>query len=262
MAQLEKIFNLRNKVVMVTGASSGIGEHASMLFAESGCRVVLAARRLARVERLAARLQEQGHSAIAVELDVNDRASVQQAVASAVTSYGAIDVLLNNAGIAKTVRFVDMTEQDWQQVVDTNLNGVWRVGQAVARQMLQQETSGNIVNIASILGQAVQKQQANYAASKSAVIQLTRSMALELGPRGDRPGIRCNAIAPGYIVTEINQDFFAGERGQQYLERLFPKRAGQLEELDGALLLLASDAGSYINGSVITVDGGTLLAGV
>ena len=260
--QLENLFNLVGKVVLVTGASSGIGEHASQLFAKLGCKVVLTARRLSKIEALAASLRNEGYAASAIEMDVGDRASVDSAVASAVQSFGAIDILINNAGIARTARFVDMTEQDWQQVLDTNLSGVWRVGQAVAKQMLEQDSMGSIVNIASILGLVVQKQQTNYAAAKSAVIQLTKSMALELGPRADRSGIRCNAIAPGYIVTEINKSFFAEERGQQYLQKLFPKRAGQLHELDGALLLLASDAGSYINGSVITVDGGTVLAGV
>lgn len=259
---LQQLFNLQQKTVFITGASSGIGEHCAKLFGSMGCKVALAARTKHKIDVVAAQLAEQHIEAFAVAMDVDNRSSVEPAVTAVVNRFGAIDILINNAGIARTARFLEMTEQDWGQVIDTNLGGVWRVGQCVARQMVGQKNAGSIINIASILGTVVQKQQTNYSSAKSAVIQLTKSMALELRTQGEILGVRVNAIAPGYMITGINRDFFASARGRQYLANLFPGRAGRLEELDGALLLLAGDAGSYINGSVITVDGGTVLAGV
>jgi len=143
-------------------------------------------------------------------------------------------------------------------VVDTDLSAVWRVGQVAAQRMAAQKTGGTIINIASILGLGSQRAQANYGAAKAGVLHLTRTMARELA----RSGVRVNALAPGYFATEMNREFFATERGRDYLEKLLPGRPGELHELDGALLLLAGDAGSYITGSTITVDGGALLGGL
>ncbi|MGI9319028.1 MAG: SDR family NAD(P)-dependent oxidoreductase [bacterium] len=256
--ELEQMFNLSGKTVLVTGASSGIGEHAARLFARAGCRVVLAARRLEKIQSIAADLEITGSDSIGIVMDVNRRDNVEAAISDVIERYGSIDILLNNAGIAKTERFLDMSETQWGDVIETNLNGVWRVGQVVARQMIRQSDGGCMINIASVLGLAVQRKQANYIAAKSAVIQLTKSMALELGSKG----VRVNAIAPGYFTTDINREFLTSKLGSQYIESLFPRRAGDLDELDGAILLLAGPAGSYINGSVITVDGGTMLAGL
>lgn len=251
---LKQLFNLDSRVVFITGASSGIGAHAAHLFAQAGCRVVVTARRAHKVEALADQLVQTGAEAMAIEMDVGSRGSVEQGVEHAVRRFGGVDILLNNAGIAKTGRFLELEEDDWNAVIDTNLGGVWRVGQVIGRQMARQK-SGCIVNVSSILGAAVQRRQANYGSAKAAVTQLTRNMALELGPMG----IRVNAIAPGYFGTGINQAMFASDKGKAYIESLFPGRAGNLEELDGLLLLLTSDAGSYIQGSVVTIDGGTLL---
>lgn len=257
-SELELLFGLKGKTALVTGASSGIGEHSARLFARAGCHVVLAARRLSKVQSIASELHSNGTAAIGLELNVNRRDSVETMVSKVITHFGSVDILLNNAGIANTERFLDMSEQQWGDVIDTDLNGVWRVGQVVARQMIKQNKGGSMINVASVLGLAVQRRQANYIAAKSAVIQLTKSMALELGDTG----VRVNAIAPGYFMTDINREFLTSEVGKNYIKGLAPRRAGNLAELDGALLLLAGPAGSYIQGSVITVDGGTLLAGM
>ncbi len=256
--ELERLFGLKGKTALVTGASSGIGEHSARLFARAGCHVVLTARRLSKVQSIASELQSNGADAIGLELDVNCRDSVETMVSEVIAQLGSVDILLNNAGIANTERFLDMSEKQWGAVIDTDLNGVWRVGQVVARQMIKQDSGGSMINVASVLGLGVQRRQANYIAAKSAVIQLTKSMALELGDKG----VRVNAIAPGYFKTDINRDFLTSEVGKNYIRGLVPRRAGNLVELDGALLLLAGSAGSYIQGSVITVDGGTLLAGM
>ncbi|MEM7193838.1 MAG: SDR family NAD(P)-dependent oxidoreductase [Pseudomonadota bacterium] len=248
-------FSLDGKTALITGGSSGLGAHFARVLSEAGCRVALCARRLDALEDLATELCKSGAKAIAYEMDVTDLNSVERAVAAVESEFSSIDILVNNAGIANTQKFLEMSEQAWQDVIDVNLSAVWRVGQRVAASMVRQACSGRIINIASVLGIAAQSRQANYCASKAGVIQLTRSMALELG----RKGILVNAIAPGYFITEINREFFQTDRGRQYLSGLFPGRAGRLEELDGVLLLLASEAGSYINGSVFTVDGGALL---
>lgn len=257
-SELERLFGLKGKTALVTGASSGIGAHAARLFARAGCNVVLVARRLSKVQSFASELQAGGSPSIGLEMDVRDRESVEAGVAKAIEHFGAIDILLNNAGIARTERFLDMSEAQWNEVIGTDLSGVWRVGQIVSRQMVKQDTGGCVINVASVLGVAVQRRQANYIAAKSAVIQLTKSMALELG----RKGVRVNAIAPGYFLTEINRDFLSSETGDKFIKSLFPGRAGELDELDGTVLLLAGPAGSYIQGSVIVVDGGSLLAGL
>lgn len=256
--ELARLFGLKGKTALVTGASSGIGAHAARLFARAGCNVVLVARRLSRVQSLATELQADGSPSIGLEMDVTARESVEAAVAEATKHFGAIDILLNNAGIARTERFLDMSESEWSEVIETDLGGVWRVGQIVSRQMVTQGEGGCVINVASVLGVAVQRRQANYIAAKSAVIQLTKSMALELGHKG----VRVNAIAPGYFMTDINRDFLSSEVGIKFIKSLYPGRAGVLDELDGAVLLLAGSAGSYIHGSVITIDGGSLLAGL
>ncbi len=249
---LRQTFALDGRVALITGASSGIGAHFAATLARAGCALALAARRREKLESLAATL---GGQVLPVVMDVNDRQSVESAFAQIIARFGRVDVLVNNAGIAAPQKFLEMSEQAWSRVLDTNLSAVWRVGQVAARQMVTQKTGGAIVNIASVLGLMVQHGQANYSASKAGVIQLTKTMALELG----RKGVRVNALAPGYFATEMNREFLHSERGQEYIANLLPQRAGNLTELDGALLLLAGDAGSYINGSTLIVDGGTIL---
>lgn len=248
---------LTHKTALVTGASSGLGAHFAHTLAEAGAHVVLAARRTQRLQRLEDELKEKGHKAHSIALDVTDADKVEEAIAEVAEQIGPIDVLINNAGVANPALFLDTEEDNWQQVLDTNLSGVYRVARAVAKQMVANEVKGSIVNIASILGLTVQTMQSSYAVSKAGVVQLTNMMALELS----RHGIRVNAIAPGYFVTEMNDAFLNSAQGQAYLQRLLPRRAGRLQELDAPLLLLASDAGSYLNGVVLPVDGGTLLKG-
>jgi NAD(P)-dependent dehydrogenase (short-subunit alcohol dehydrogenase family) len=250
-------FSLAGRIALVTGASSGIGAHLARSLAAAGADIALAARRLERLESLQKDIEATGRRALSVRLDVTDRASVEAAVEAVEAGLGPIDILINNAGMADTQSFLEMSEDAWRNVLDTDLTGVWRVGQVVARKMAPRGR-GSIINLASILSLVVQKNQSNYASAKAGVAQLTRAMALELG----RAGVRVNAVAPGYFQTEINAEFFASAAGRSYVERLFPRRLGELSELDGPVLLLASEAGSFITGIVLTVDGGTVLKGV
>jgi NAD(P)-dependent dehydrogenase (short-subunit alcohol dehydrogenase family) len=189
-------------------------------------------------------------------MDVTDPDSVQQAVGGIAAELGPISVAVNNAGVAVTKPFLEVSEQDWSGVVDVNLTGAWRVAQAAARHMRDHAQGGSIVNVASITGLRVAGAVSAYVASKAGLIQLTKAMALELA----RYNIRVNALAPGYIETDINRDFFAGEAGRALIKRIPQRRIGRPEELDGPLLLLCSDASSYMTGSVLVADGGHLVS--
>lgn len=252
--QADQLFDLSDRAALVTGASSGLGRHFALTLARAGAKVALAARRVDRLEELQARIEAQGGAAAAVALDVTDAGSVAAAVAEAAARLGPIRVLVNNAGVAATKGVLEADEEDWDRVVGTNLKGAWLVAQAVARHMAGHGQGGSIVNIASILGLRVAGQVSAYAASKAGLLHLTRAMALELA----RHKIRVNAIAPGYIETELNRDFFASPAGEALVKRVPQRRLGRPEELDGALLLLASDASSYMTGSTVVVDGGHL----
>lgn len=249
-------FDLRGKVALVTGASSGLGEHFARTLARSGATVVAGARRVDRLEALAAQIAAHGGKALVVALDVTDRASVDDAFARAVQAVGAPDIVVNNAGIACTRPSLELEEREWREVLDTNLDGAFRVAQAAARAMIAAGKGGSIVNIASILGLRVATSLLAYAAAKAALLQVTQALALEWA----RHRIRVNAIAPGYIETDMNRDFFRTEAGQAVVKRVPQRRIGQPSELDGALLLLASEASSYMTGSVIAVDGGHLVS--
>lgn len=253
-----ELFSLEGKTALITGGATGLGLHFARTLAGAGAQVVLAARSADRLRSAAEALVIRGVSAHTVVMDVTRRASVDAALASVEKNIAPVEILVNNAGIADTKPFLTMSEESWARVIDTDLSGVWRVSQEVARRMIARKKRGSIINIASILGIAAQPLQSNYGTAKAGVIHLTRNMARELW----REGIRVNAIAPGYFPTEINRDFFASEKGQAYVQRLFPRRTGKLTELSGPLLLLASEAGSYLTGVTLTVDGGTVLAGV
>ncbi len=248
--------DLSGKVALVTGASSGLGRHMAGVLARAGATVVLAARRLERIEAEAERLRAAGHRAVAVAMDVTDPASVEAGFGRAAEAAGTVTVLVNNAGIAHTTRALDLDPATFHAVVATNLEGAFTVARTAARAMIDAGTGGSIVNIASILGLRVAGQVAAYAASKAALVQLTRALALEWA----RFAIRVNALAPGYVETELNRDFFATEAGKALIARIPQRRLGRLEDLDGPLLLLASDASAYVTGSVLVVDGGHLVS--
>ena len=248
-------FDLTGKTALITGASSGLGAHFAHTLAQAGARVVVTARRTDRLAALVDELQKNGHQALAIPMDVTDSDSVNQAFDQAEQQWGLIDILVNNAGIGDPVMFLNMNEGNWRSMMDTNLDGAWRVAHRASLAMAKAERGGSIINIASILGLRVGTALCHYAVAKAGVVQLTKAMAMELA----RNNIRVNAIAPGYFLTEINGDYFATQQGQDYIRSKVPmRRLGELEELDGPLLLLASEAGSFMTGTVINVDGGHL----
>jgi len=240
---------------LVTGANGGLGSHFAQTLAAAGANVAVAARRIDSLRDVQEKLAGRGSRVAAVPLDVTNPDSVADAFDAAASALGPITVVVNNAGIAITKPLLDQTEEDWQQVIEVNLSGAWRVAQAAARHMVEHGRGGSIVNIGSILGLRVSSQVPSYAASKAALIQLTKAMALELA----RHRIRVNTLAPGYVETGINREFFASEAGQALIKRIPQRRIGKPEELDAPLLVLASDAGSYITGAVLAVDGGHLV---
>ncbi|WP_343080260.1 SDR family NAD(P)-dependent oxidoreductase [Ostreiculturibacter nitratireducens] len=242
--------DLEGKRALVTGASGGLGLHFAELLAARGVQVTLAARREGRLEAACAEIRLTGGRAEAVVMDVADPASVARAIPK------GIDILVNNAGISRAGPAMDVAEDDWQAVIDTNLSGVFHAAQAAARAMKAHGRGGAIVNIASILGLRVAGGVAAYAASKAGVVQLTQALALEWA----RFGIRVNALCPGYIETDINREFLASEAGEALIRRIPQRRIGRPKDLDGALLLLASEAGSYITGASLAVDGGHLVS--
>lgn len=247
---------LAGKTVLVTGASSGLGAHFARTLGRAGARVGLAARRVDRLEALAGEIRAAGGEAHPIALDVTRTEGVAAAFDNLEAALGPATVVINNAGIPSSSRFVEMPEDEWRGVLDVNLDGVFRVGQEAAKRMKAAASGGSIINISSVLGMMVLNRLSAYAVSKAAVIQLTKAMALELV----RDGIRVNALAPGYIHTEMNDEFLSSDTGQKLLSKVPMARAGQAHELDGPLLLLASDLGTYMTGSVIAVDGGSLLA--
>jgi len=251
-------FSLAGKVALVTGASSGFGEHFAHILAAAGARVVVGARRQDRLQNLVFDISSAGGEALAVALDVTDAGSVSAAFDQAQAAFGSVTVLVNNAGVAAPQAVHKTTEADWDFIVDTNLKGAWLVAAEAARRMVSADVGGVIVNIASVLGLATSTGHGIYAASKAGVIQLTKHMALELAGKN----IRSNAICPGYFKTEMNGEYFDSAAGKVYIESTPAGRLGHMEELDGPLLLLASDAGSFMNGAIIPVDGGHLVMSV
>jgi NAD(P)-dependent dehydrogenase (short-subunit alcohol dehydrogenase family) len=246
------MFDLSGHVALVTGASSGLGRHFAKTLAKAGAKVGLAARRLDRLREVDSEIAAFDGRALPVEMDVTDAKSVAAGLQAVETELGPIGVLVNNAGIATTTAFLDQDEAAWRRVLDTNLDGAWRVARETAALMAKHGRGGVVINIASILGLRVAGHLSAYGAAKSALISLTQSMALELA----RYQIRVNALAPGYVETDMNRDVLRGPSGQAMLKRVPLRRFGAPDDLDGALLLLASDAGRYMTGSVIVVDGG------
>jgi len=251
-----QMFDLTGRVALVTGASSGLGVRFAQCLADNGAAVALVARRADRLAEVKARIESRGGRAVIVEADVRDRAAMQRAFDAAEAAFGTVTILLNNAGITHGGRAVDMAEEEWRRVLGTDLDAVFYWAQEAARRMLLANKRGAIVNIASVLGLGVAKGVVAYATAKAGVIQLTKALALELAFKG----IRVNAIAPGWFVTEINDEYLSGARGEAMKRDIPMGRFGEEHDLDGPLLLLVSEAGRYMTGATIVVDGGQVVA--
>ncbi|MET0540793.1 MAG: SDR family oxidoreductase [Variovorax sp.] len=255
--------DLAGRVAFVTGASSGLGAQFARTLSRAGAAVVLASRRVDKLKELRARIEGEGGDAHVVELDVTDRQSIKAAVARAETEVGSIDILINNSGVSNTQRLVDVDEEDYDFIFNTNAKGSFFVAQEVAKRMIQRArgaapgtyTGGRIINIASMAGLKVLPQIGVYCMSKAAVVQMTRAMALEWG----RFGINVNALCPGYIETEINQHHWGTDGGQKLVGMLPRKRVGKPEDLDGLVVLLSSAQSHFVNGAVIAADDGFAL---
>ena len=249
------LFDVSHEVILVTGASQGLGRQFARVLSAQGAAVALAARQTAKLKSLEDEICSKGGRAVAVQMDVTDTASIAHAIDSAEAALGPVSVLINNAGIAIEKLAVDQTEADWDAVINANLKGAYFTATELARRMIARRQEGNIVNIASVLGFGVMKYLSPYTISKAGIIQATKSMALELA--GNR--IRVNALAPGYIDTEMNHEFWVTPAGEKLARRIPQRRIGAESDLDGAIMLLASNASRYMTGSVVTVDGGFLL---
>lgn len=245
-------FSLSGRVALVTGASSGLGAHFAQVLAGAGAKVACTARRTDRVQALARAIEEGGGTSCGCAIDVTDRTSIERAFDKVENTLGTVDILVNNAGATGPAPFPEMTQANWGPVLDVNLSGPFHVSQAMARRLIARGRPGAIINIASILGHLAYGNFTSYGTTKGALMHLTRYMALDLLPHG----IRVNAIAPGYFPSEMTNPFFESEAGKKEIAALPARRLGRLEELDGPLLLLASDASTYMNGSVLTVDFG------
>lgn len=253
-------FDLNGRIALVTGASSGFGEQFSKVLADAGAEVIVCARRVDRLQSLVNKIEAAGGRAHAIEMDVTDMTSVDRAFVQIDSIAPAVDILVNNAGISVPGLFVKTSEDDWDKQIETNLKSVWRISRRVvdrmrAHPLANSSASRSIINIASILGLAPGKALSLYAISKAGVVQLTKNMALELA----RDNIRVNALCPGYFKTELNGEFFETDKGREFIANTLAKRWGEMEEISGPLLLLASDAGSFINGTTLTVDGGHMV---
>lgn len=252
------IFNLDGSVALVTGASAGLGTHFAGVLAAAGAQVVCTARRGDQAEARAQAIVAAGGQACSKPMDVTDTASIAAVFDAAESAFGTVTIVVNNAGIAIDGPALEIDEANVLKVIDTNLAGAWRVAVEAARRITAAGAHGSIINIGSILAERAARGIAPYAAAKAGLVQMTRSLGLEWA----RYGIRVNAINPGYVLSDLNRDFFASDAGKRMIERMPQRRLGTPQDLDGALLLLASDAGRHMTGAAITVDGGHSLGGL
>ena len=249
------LLRMDGRVALVSGASSGLGRHFAGVLARAGARVALGARRADKTQKAADEIVAAGGTAVAVALDVTDEASINAALDVTAAKWGPVDTLINNAGVADAHKALDVDGEIWDRILDTNLKGAWSMARAFATRLVDTGTPGAVVNIASIVGHRVSGALMPYAVSKAGIVHMTRALAMEWA----RHGIRVNALAPGYIETDLNREFLQSDAGGRLRARVPQRRFGQLEDLDGALLLLASDAGRFITGVSLPVDGGHLV---
>ena len=256
MMKASATFDLTGEVALVTGASSGLGARFAQVLAANGARVALVARRKDRLDALCERIAAAGGTALAIEADVLDRAAMLRAFETAEKAYGTVTVLINNAGAAQAMRALDMTEDEWRRILSLDLDSVFFWSQEGARRMLAAGVAGSIVNTASVLAFGVAKGVTAYAVAKAGVVQLTKALSLELAFKG----VRVNAIAPGWFLTDLNRAYLESKKGEEMKRAIPMGRFGGEGDLDGALLLLASRAGAYITGASLVVDGGQVVA--
>ncbi|ODM70548.1 SDR family NAD(P)-dependent oxidoreductase [Bradyrhizobium elkanii] len=252
---MSDLFDVSKEIILITGASQGLGRQFARVLAAHGAAVVLAARQIAKLKGLEEEIKAKGGRAAAVQMDVADISGIAKTLDAAEAALGPITVLINNAGIAIEKLSTEQTEADWDAVIGANLKGAYFLATELARRMMARKQPGNIINVASVLGQGVLKAVSPYAISKAGMIQGTKAMALELAGNN----IRVNALAPGYIDTEMNHDFWSTPAGERLAKRIPQRRVGAESDLDGAIMLLASNASRYMTGTVVTVDGGFLL---
>jgi len=247
------MFDLKGKNILVTGASSGLGQHIAVFYAQQGANIIICARREERLKQLQSQLeQDYGIKVYCYTFDINDRAAVQAMLQDLEQKQVAVNILINNAGVGDSKRVLDYSDQDWDAIVGTNLKAPWMCAQEVVSHMVKQKVAGAVINITSILSETINLGVSPYCASKAGLKHLTEVMAVEVA----RFNIRVNAIAPGYMVTEINKDYLTSEAGQAILKRIPMRRFVEFSDLNGALLLLASEAGRGMTGVEIKVDCG------
>ena len=253
----QDLFDLSGEVALITGASSGLGRRFARVLSAHGAAVVLAARRAERIESLKREIVNQGGQALSIPFDAREKDAVGALFDNAQSAFGRVSILVNNAGIVKTSPALDMSAEDWQAVLDVNLNAVWFLAQEGGRRMAKSKSGGTIINIASILGLRVEKGSAAYNVSKSGVIHMTRTLAMELA----RYQIRVNALAPGYIMSEMTRAYLTSPAGEKEVKTIPQRRYGEASDLDGAILLLSSNkASGFMTGSTVVVDGGHMWA--
>jgi NAD(P)-dependent dehydrogenase (short-subunit alcohol dehydrogenase family) len=251
-------FEIKGQVALVTGASSGIGRHFADVLAAAGAKVALAARRADRLEEAARDIAAAGGECLPIACDVISADSVASAVVSAETGLGPLSILVNNAGVVVSKPLFEHSEADWDHVVDTNLKGAWLAAREFAHHLVELKRPGRIINVTSVLASRTIGRVPAYCAAKAGLTHLTQVLAMELA----RYGILVNALAPGYVETDFNRAFFQTEAGKALISRIPLKRLGQTDDLDGALLFLASPASAYVTGAVIAVDGGHGVAAI